>query len=175
MKNKLSALVVALATVMLISAFPMFPIQKANAVELAEEGPAYFVVFSGLNLPADADAIITGCGGRVVNKFPKVGVLVAFPTVDSAAFESNLNTRSEIIDFGHDYVSKLPAGETLIIDETPTYTTEYSPPLPPPAIDGRYYRQWHLWHTIEANPEKAWTITTGSKNIKVAILDTGID
>jgi len=168
MKTKLSVLVVALATVMLISAFPM---QKANAVELAEEGPAYFVVFSGSDLPADADAIITGCGGRVVNKFPKVGVLVALPTIDPSAFESNLNTRSEIIDFGHDYVSELPAGETLIIDES---TVDYSPPLPPPSVDGRYYRQWHLWHTIEANPD-TWAITTGTKDIKVAILDTGID
>lgn len=168
MKTKLSVLIVALAIAMLTSTFPM---QKANAVELAKEGPAYFVVFSGSDLPADADAIITGCGGRVVNKFPKVGVLVAFPTVDSAAFESNLNTRSEIIDFGHDYVSELPAGETLIIDES---TVDYSPPLPPPSVDGRYYRQWYLWHTIQANPD-TWAITTGTKDIKVAILDTGID
>jgi subtilisin family serine protease len=168
MKTKLSILMLFLATIMIVSASPM---PTVSSVKLAEEGPAYFVVFSGWNLPSDVDTIIAGCGGRVVNKFPNVGVLVAMPTIDPAAFEGKLNSRSEIIDFGHDYVSELPAGETLITDEN---SADYSPPLPPPAQDGRYYRQWFLWHTIEANPD-AWSITKGSKNIKVAILDTGID
>jgi len=171
MKTKLSVLIVALATVMLISAFPMFSMQKVNAVEVAKEGPAYFVVFSGSDLPADADAIITGCGGRVVNKFPKVGVLVAFPTVDSATFESNLNTRPEIIDFGHDYVSELPQEQVVLADESELQSS--SGPTP---VDTYYWRyQWHLWHTIDASPTGVWSITTGSKNIKVAVLDTGID
>jgi len=176
MKIKSSILIATLAIAMMISTFPM---PKASAIELAEEGPDYFVVFGGWNLPADADAIIADCGGVVVSKFPKVGVLVALPTIDPVTFESNLNTRSEIIDFGHDYVSELPAGETPIIDETSieetsTYTADYSPPLPPVPPDARYYRQWFLWHTIEANPD-TWAITTGIKGIKVAILDTGID
>jgi len=161
-------MILLLSTIMIVSTYPM---STVSSVELAEQSPAYFVVFSGQDLPSDVDTIIAGCGGRVVNKFPKVGVLVAMPTIDNAAFEANLNLRSEIIDFGHGRVSELPAGETMVIDEN---SADYAPPLPPPGIDGRYYRQWFLWHSIEANPD-AWAITTGNKDTKVAVLDTGID
>jgi len=164
MKVKLSVLIAALAVVMLISAFPM---QKVSAIELAEEGPGYFVVFSGWNLPADADSIITGCGGKVSSKFPDVGVLVAVPTIDPATFEANLNNRPEIIDYGHDYVLEVP-NDLVVVDES----IEGAGPQP---VDTYYWRyQWHLWHTIEASPSGAWSISTGRHDIKVAVLDTGI-
>ena len=112
---------IALVAVFLLSmlALTVFPMKYVNAeIDLAEEGPAYFIVFSGNDLPADVDAIIAGCGGRVIHKFPKVGVVTAFPMIDHAAFESNLDGISGIIDYGHDYVSELPAGETPIIDDS---------------------------------------------------------
>lgn len=147
--------------------FPMPIMSAGDSVPLAEEGNAYFVVFSGLELPADVEAIIEECGGRVANKFPNVGVLVALPTIDPVAFEDNLNQRSEIIDFGHDYVLEVPGD--LVVVETEMESV-------PTVTDSWYWqRQWHLWHTIEVSPEKAWSITTGNHAIKVAVLDTGID
>ena len=168
MKNKLSVLIVVLATVMLMSAFPM---PRASAAKLAEEGPTYFVVFRDYNLPADADAIIAGCGGRVVSRFARVGVLVALPTIDPAAFEQNLDKRLEIANFGHDYTSEVPSD--LIVTAEESELDGSSGPTP---VDLHYWRyQWHMWHTIEASPIGAWTISTGSHDVKVAVLDTGID
>lgn len=164
---------IVLLSIILLSTFlVVLPTTRVSAVEFAQEGPGYFVVFSGQNLPAYADAIITGCGGRVSSKFPNVGVLVALPTIDPAAFEANLNGIPSIIDFGHDYISELPDDLIAVSEES---ELEGTPPDPTP-VDLHYWRyQWHMWHTIQASNTSAWTITTGSHNIKVAVLDTGID
>jgi len=168
MKTKLSVLIAALAMAMLISTFP---IPKASAVKFAEEGSAYFVVFSGPNLPADANAIIADCGGAVTAKFPKIGVLVAMPTIDPATFEVNLDRKNEITDFGHDYTVELPPYKLVTVEES--VLEGGSGPV---VTDSFYWAyQWHLWHTTDVNPEKVWSITTGNPNVKVGILDTGID
>jgi len=168
-KRKLKKAVLVSITLLLsmvaLASFPM-PVSA-----LAKEGPAYIVVFSGWNLPADVDAIIAECGGRVGSKLPNIGVVTALPTIDPAAFEFNLNQRSEIIDFGHDYVAEVP--DYLVIPVNESVLADGSGPK---VIDPYYWTyQWHLWHTIEASPKGAWSITTGTHDVKVAILDTGID
>lgn len=156
----LSVMTFALAPIVLTSDLP---------IELAAEDTDYFVCFKGNKLPLNADIIIEECGGIVTSKFPKIAVLVAEPLVDPIVFEAALSERNEILGFEHDYIVELP--DTLVIpvgdemiENTPTVTDPYY-----------WQRQWHLWHTIEASPEKAWSITTGDPEIKVAVLDTGID
>ena len=168
-KNKLKKTMTVAILLLSMVAFAAFPLSYTvePTVPIAEEGDAYFVVFSGWELPANVEAIIEGCGGRVAHKFPNVGVLVAVPITDPATFEANLNRRPEIIDFGHDYVSEVPGD--LVIVETEMESV-------PAVTDSCYWTyQWHQWHTIDASPTKAWSITTGSHDIKVAVLDTGID
>jgi len=163
-------ILILVAMILLSMLAVALPLNRGNAVDLSEEGPAYFVVFSGWDIPADADTIITDCGGRVVYKFPNVGVLVALPTIDPTAFGDNLNQKPEIIDFGHDYILEVPNDLVILADES---ELEGSGPQP---VDTYYWLyQWHFWHTIEASPSGAWSITTGSHDIKVAVLDTGID
>ena len=40
--------------------------------------------------------------------------------------------------------------------------------------DAYYAKQWHLWSEHGINAPGAWAVTTGSKNVVVAVLDTGI-
>lgn len=148
----------------------VFPSQGL-AVPLAKEGDAYFIVFEKMKLPPNAEAIIEECGGRVVHKYPNIGVLTALPMSSPSAFEEMLAQRDDVSRFGHDYVAEVPKAiiQTMVAEDA----VLESGPVP---VDPYYwYYQWHLWHTIEASPWGAWEISTGDPDIKVAILDTGID
>lgn len=142
-----------------------------KSVTLAEEGDAYIVVFEKWRLPAKVEALIEKCGGKVLFTLPKIGVVVAMPVVDTATFEEKLGKKAGIVNFGLDYEVEVP-DDTVILAEGSELTVESGPTVTDP-----YYHmfQWHLWHTIEASPSGAWQITTGNPDIKVAVLDTGVD
>ena len=155
---------VAFTTISLIST-------AEPAIDTMDEAPGYFVLFPGNKLPENAETIIEECGGTVTHKFPKIGVLTALPIIDPIAFEGALAERTEIQGFEHDYIVVLPETTVIPVDETTVQVDSDST-----VTDPYYWKyQWHLWHTIEASPSGAWSITTGDPNIKVAVLDTGID
>jgi len=152
----------ALAFLFVVALFPL--VSRASAPE-----NVYVAVFSGAELPSNAQQIVEDCGGRVLTTLQKAGVLMAKPvSVDGATFESSLRGRPEIIDVGIDEFTQLiPSDPELYPEAEPTaeglVVTDY--------FYNRY--QWNMW-IIDAKPDKAWSITTGDPNVKVAILDTGI-
>ena len=171
MKGKLAIIATVLVFLIAVPTFSSPSSCSPESVDLAEEGDAYIIVFSGRKLPKNVDAIIESCGGRVASKLPKIGVVTALPVTDPVSFEDKLGKRHEITDFGHDYVVEVPDELVLLYEETELYVESG------PVVTDPYYwtHQWHLWHTIDASPDKAWLITTGSPDVKVAVMDTGID
>jgi len=162
------------AILILLIAVPVFPVSSIPVgpkINLAR-GSAYVVVFKNSRLPRNVDDIITSCGGRVLRKLSKIGVVIALPVADPEKFEGMLSKRSDIEGFGRDFIAEIP--DEIII---PLEESEVSVECVGPVVTDPYYwiYQWHMWHTIEASPMGAWLITTGSHDVKVAILDTGID
>ncbi len=58
------------------------------------------------------------------------------------------------------------------IDLTPSdrYYLNLNPPMNPPFP----WKQWHYWDTYGIDADLAWNIETGSQNVAVGILDTGM-
>lgn len=168
MKKALIFDVIVLA-IILIAIVPAMPVARAPS----ETGGAYIVVFDAEELPSDAETIVEESRGRVVSKYPNIGVLTALPLGDSVEFENLLGQQAEIAMFGHDFCFELPQDFVVLADdELYELEDEDGPVVTDP---GYWTYQWYLWHTIEASPDKAWTITTGSPDIKVAVMDTGVD
>lgn len=163
--KKISIVVAIVLAVSLITIVPIAPV-----VSTSETSDAYIVVFDAEELPNDAETIIEECEGRVVSMYPNIGALTALPLGDPAEFESLLIQQAEITEFGPDFRAEVPDDPVVLANDEEEWGDG-------PIVTDPYYwtYQWHLWHTIDASPEKAWAITTGSPDIKVAVLDTGID
>lgn len=161
MRKKTISLMLAL----LVALMTMFPL----GIKVSATPKLFVAVFSGPELPSNAQQIVEESGGRVVNTLPKAGILMALPvSVDPETFESNLKGRPEIIDVGID------EAQALIPPNTDAYA-EGEPTAEGPVVTDYLYNryQWNMW-VIDAEPDKAWEITTGDPKVKVAILDTGI-
>ncbi|UCE96730.1 MAG: S8 family serine peptidase [Candidatus Bathyarchaeota archaeon] len=168
--RKISIVSVLLLVVLAFSTLP-FVYSETPTIETMTEAPGYLVEFKGSKLPKNAEAIIEGCGGAVTSMLPEIAVVGAMPNGNPADFEAALANNDAIKCFDHDYIVELPD-----ISMTPV-TEELQFESNGPLFTDPYYwvYQWHLWHTIEVSPWAAWTITTGSPDISVAVLDTGID
>ncbi len=139
------------------------------SINPATESENYIIVFAAWKLPANVETIIEECGGTVIGKCPNIGVVAAKPNITPADFEAMLSEVSGIQKFGHDYIVEIP--HNIVADELGLAEQVDSIPADP------YYWifQWHMWHAIDASPWGAWSVTTGSPDVKVAICDTGID
>jgi subtilisin family serine protease len=159
---------------LVILAFALVPLAHTEKpiIETLKQAPDYLVEFKGTTLPENADAIIEECGGTVTSTLPELAIVAAMPNGDPSAFEKALSGNKAIKCFGHDYIIETPDFTVIPVDAELTELENGSP-----AYEDPYYwlYQWHLWHTIEASPSGAWSITTGSPDISVAVLDTGID
>lgn len=164
--KKISTAVAIVLAVCLIAIVPITPAAGAPS----QTGGAYIVVFDAEELQSNAETIIEKCGGRVVSKCPNIGVLTALPLGDPAEFESFLSEQAEISKFGHDFCLELP--DNLVVQVGDELEVGDGPGVTDP---GYWTYQWSLWHTIDASPDKAWNITTGNPDIKVAVMDTGVD
>ncbi|UCH32768.1 MAG: S8 family serine peptidase [Candidatus Bathyarchaeota archaeon] len=161
---------VLLFVVLAFAIFPFAYTEKPN-IETMKEAPGYVIEFKGNKLPKNAEAIIEECGGTPTSMLPELAVAAAMPNGDSAAFEQALAENDAIKCFDHDYITEVPDSLTIPVAEE-LVEVENGPDF----IDPYYWTyQWHLWHTIEASPTGAWLYTTGSPDVSVAVLDTGID
>ncbi len=169
--RKISIVSVLLLVVLAFGLFPFVYAEKPS-IETMKEAPDYIIEFIGDRLPKDAEAIIEECGGTPTYMLPDLAFAAAMPNGDPAAFEQALADHKAVKSFDHDYIAVLPDSPVIPLNEEPI-ELESSPP----AFTDPYYwlYQWHLWHTIDVSPWGAWTMTTGSPDVSVAVLDTGID
>jgi subtilisin family serine protease len=134
------------------------------------EGAAqHLVVFEGLAIPADFADRVTALGGTVASRFDKIGVAAVAGLTDAAAAE--LRGAGGVTHLAADPVLSLdPLGGSLEAEAVATDVGQ-SPTAPNTATF--FARQWHL-RAIGA--EKAWAAgKLGSSDVKVFILDTGLD
>src|SRR3989442_1465644 len=134
----------------------------------------FVVVFAGSQIPPGAGRLIEAAGGRVAQVFPEVGIAVAVS--DSPAFPNTLSRSGLVQAVGEDRVRQLPDASATEVESDGGLTEPAAPTCPPtcpgPGVDALYFsRQWHL-RRIRA--DAAWTVTTGSSDIVVAVIDNGV-
>jgi thermitase len=129
--------------------------EQPNSTQPAENFIAgrVLVKFRDQVLPAHAANIIAALGARDADEIPNIGVhIVDLPyQASEKAFVERFQGQAEVEFAELDFVAA-PDG---ITPNDPSYTSE-----------------WHL--TKIAGPT-AWSSTTGSSNVTIAILDTGCD
>lgn len=125
------------------------------------------VVFSSQRLPTNHARIIGDHGGTVVAAYDAIGVAVVDGLTPQAA--AALGGRSGVLAVSPDYILPVePPGEISVEQAVLDEITNDNP-------QGAFFfaRQWHL---RAINAPAAWAAGhTGSSDVTVAILDTGLD
>lgn len=141
------------------------------------------VVFKGKTLPSDYASIIQGAGGTVELAIPDIGALAARPTTSTEDFTSRVTQNAKVQGVAPNMQMELIMPEVIPADSVDSYYDGTDPethaphpfPFPPLPPDFFYTtpQQWSV-HRVHATPGEAWSITTGSPSVVVAILDTGV-
>jgi len=137
----------------------------------------HLVTFSDEGPSEDHAKQITDLGGTVVTSYDQIGVAVVSGLTDASAEDLNSSEGVQSVDRDMkrkwlDPREKDTAEEAFAEEGTAAEVEQESPNKDPQTAD-RYPRQWHL-RAIKA--DQAWAAgKLGSSNVRVAILDTGID
>jgi lantibiotic leader peptide-processing serine protease len=136
------------------------------AVEVDGSTGRHLVVVGGQKLPRTFTLRVAALGGTVEASYGSIGVAVVRGLTPEAAAQLQMADDVEIVDEDQvlDFVDAVEVGGAVLADVE-------SRPSPTGATF--FPRQWHL-RAIGA--DQAWAAGyRGSENVKVAILDTGID
>jgi subtilisin family serine protease len=147
----LVVLVVLLLTTVLVSSVGAAPSQ-------AGLGETYVVLYRGNSVPADAAGAIAKAGGELVYSYDQIGVVIA--RSDNADFSANLQTTKSI-----EGVSATAGFGTQLNDAVEEVDAATD-------IPADFDYQWDM---IQIHVPEAQTITTGSPDVVVGDIDTGID
>ncbi len=154
MRRTLSALVVSLFL--------------AALLPIAVFGGTFLIQLQGQG-PADLGAQVAAAGGHLVRTLPGIGYAVA--TANDSAFAATLGAQRGVIAVTQDVSlqwSPNPATFTTVAAVAPVATAAVDP-----TTAFFYGCQWNL-HNIDA--EGAWELGAfGDPDVKVAVLDTGVD
>lgn len=124
----------------------------------------YVILFKGNKLPKNLHADVAAAGGSIIFQHES-----GFAFVDglSETAAAELQGRSDVTEFMADISLDLNLPDEGLTESATISSTD------DPASAAFYARQWHF-PAIEA--DKAWAAgRTGSEDVTVAILDTGID
>ncbi|MFJ2033962.1 S8 family peptidase [Streptosporangium sp. NPDC087985] len=112
------------------------------------------------------ERIISSNGGTVVSSYPQVGVVVAYSAADD--FSARLRQDKTIEAVGATRTAKIPAGFFAQRAKAEFTGAPYPRSNEVPA-------EGQGWDTLAIDVAKAHEVTTGSKDVTVGILDTGVD
>jgi len=116
-------------------------------------------------------ASLNGLGGVVSAAHEDTGLIVVSGLSDAAVAELRADARVAMVEPDALVALETPGGGDVI--EAYVSSDESSASLPQPTLAAFYPRQWHL-RIVEA--DLAWRFGLhGSPNVRVAVLDTGID
>jgi subtilisin family serine protease len=127
------------------------------------ENTRYTVVFKGKGIPLKAKQIIQQAGGDLIKTFPKIGVGIAIS--NDSNFSDSLKSAPGIYSVGAAGFHSLPQTQTIKLDNL-----GLSSFLPPDFL----YLNGFQWSIRRVKADQAWSITSGSHNTVVAVIDTGI-
>lgn len=121
----------------------------------------FTVVFKADTLPADASEIVAAAGGQVVAAIPEIGVMVIS---GSASVIPALSAPSAV----------QVVGPTLTVKLAPVQMVEAAEETDAAGVTPDLYNlyQWDIKQVT--NNGASWTLSRGSHNTVVAVLDTGI-
>lgn len=147
----------------------------AASVSPAEQTGRYLVVFAAEQVPAGFAARVSSLGGALEASLEPIGVAVVTELTEAAAAE--LAAEADIRAVEPDVVMTLPDDG---LEATDAFAEETASETPAPAdataspTSAQFYpRQWNLRAVFA---DRAWAAGhLGSRDVVVAILDTGID
>ncbi len=137
----------------------------AAAAPPAAASQTYIVLFNAQAVPADAGALISAAGGKLIYGYDAIGVAIA--SSDSASFPSSLAADSRV-------QGAAPTGgfSVQLKEDTGTDNTTPVTAAPAPGSDNLSGLQWDM-DQIKAPQARA--INGGSPNVVVGDIDTGLD
>jgi lantibiotic leader peptide-processing serine protease len=143
---------------------PMFAVSA-----VADEAATHIFVFAEKEIPADFESRVSAAGGVIMKNFKGTGIsAVGGLSPDAAA---QLGASADVAHWNHDVVLTLDPPVGLPQVEALGEVGILSPSDPTTA--SFYPRQWHL---RQIGAHEAWAAgRLGSRDVKVGILDTGID
>jgi lantibiotic leader peptide-processing serine protease len=143
--------------------------ERAASVEAVAPGSTHIFVFAKQSIPGDFAARVTAAGGTIVKNFNGMGISAVAGLSEEAA--AALGAASDIAHWNEDVVLTLDPPVGLPEVEAVSDVSITSPSDPTTA--SFYPRQWHL---RQIGAHHAWAAgKLGSRDVKVGILDTGID
>ncbi|MCX5214615.1 S8 family serine peptidase [Kitasatospora sp. NBC_00240] len=124
-------------------------------------GTRAYLVITAPGATSSAQAAVTANGGTVFASYDAIGVIVAHSA--AAGFPAAMRAVSGVQQVGATRTSDVPADA-------------YNPALPAtPAQTATTLTETTRWDMAQIKADQAWTVTTGSPNVKVGVLDTGVD
>ena len=140
------------------------------AATATQSGNQYLVEFTGTRFPTDLSARIAALGGTIVDTMPEVNVAIVGNMTDDAA--SALRSQSDVFDVTLDEFL-LPADSM----RERRISLPLSNPVPMSAADptSAFFYPFQ-WDKRVIGADKAWQAGyLGSPDVRVAIIDTGVD
>lgn len=169
-------LVVALSACADDATTPSAPTPAERAARSTDAAPApgdrHLFVFAEKAIPADFAARAQAVGGTVEKEFRGMGIAAVTGLTPGAA--AQLGASADVTHWNHDIVLTLdpPAGG-LAVESAELSVLGAPASATNPAAAFFYPRQWNL---RQIGADVAWSAgKRGSRNVKVGILDTGID
>lgn len=126
-----------------------------------DPGTRYVVMFSGDSIPKDATKSVAAVGGTLVTMLPEVGIGVAVS--ENPDFAALLRRVRGVVAVGEERFMPFSEQQAAV---------EAEAEAPDPGIDTGYLA--YQWDIRRVRADEAWSVTTGSHDTVVAVIDTGI-
>ena len=156
MKRVLYVLTFIILTIMLIGTFNAYAIPTKNG---DSKESTYIVLLKSSTSKEDTIKALEGLGCKVVKYLENIGVVIV------KSKDPRFIVKAKLLDFVEDvgFDVKLKLIDNFMVK-----------PLKNEEVEADLYYNYS-WNLRIINADDAWEITTGSKSVRVAILDTGVD
>lgn len=147
---------------------PAAPSAPSFSAGESEDAPRHIYIFAAKSIPGDFAARVAAAGGTLEKTFDPIGIASVRGLSGEAA--ASLGAATDVAHWNADVEMVLdqPVGEEVVeaADATPASASD-------PTTAFFYPRQWHL---RQIGAHEAWAAgRLGSPNVRVGILDTGLD
>jgi len=149
--------------------FPLIGAQGlANQGSEQQQELSFIVVFNGEYIPEDFGGFVTNLGGVITDELPEIGT-VSVTTSNATHFLKATLARKDVLSIGPSLEMTLNLPQVKALDESELNATESDVKL------GRFWDtyQWDMKQVT--NDGESYKINSGSKDVVVAVIDTGID
>lgn len=145
------AIIVALVLALLLSMMGSFASAQAPVDTLGHAPDRILVKFQPGTLDEAKASVHQRLGGKVIGAIPEIGVLVVSVPQNQAAEKARAYGAEKNVKFAEpDYIAK-----AILTPNDPYLGNQ--------------------WGMTKIQAPEAWSVTTGAPDVKIAILDTGID